>query len=371
MTDKVNPSKNRPAESFVTAGAIAYGGHGGDGFVVDGANPTEIVAQDTDINEANMNAFDETSSADSLDVDIDAGEAFVFGSWLAIDTSTTVTLDASTAGQTVYVGWNKAAADDVIIGLSSAFGTDDQRISIWTFDTDGSGVTAVTDERRIGYTQDVDGKTYYGDADFSISYNSSTDELEIVDEVNDTVKQTFDKSGDVFFPNGEVHAESGLNVAGSTMNNLSTLNSNSGAISILDTPDFGVTYLNEVNNGRAIRFYTNESDHPSDEDPYLLTTGGQTGDMPFGTDFGSLIIGGRTTDNSDKVAIVTGNSESREVKFFADSSGSTFQNGNVNLDGNNITNVRSSGDSPVVSGTDYEIQKDGTDGTGVINFKTS
>jgi len=38
--------------------------------------------------------------------------------------------------------------------------------------------------------------------------------------------------------------------------------------------------------------------------------------------------------------------------------------------GADITNVRATGDSPVVSGTTYEIQKDGTDGAGIINFKT-
>ena len=51
----------------------------------------------------------------------------------------------------------------------------------------------------------------------------------------------------------------------------------------------------------------------------------------------------------------------------------TFELTNATLDanGNDIINVRSSGDSPVVSGADYEIQKDGTDGNGIINFKTS
>lgn len=158
MTEKANPSVTRPAEAFKTAGAIAYGGHGGSGFVVDGANPTENSVQDSSIAEANLNAFAETSSASSLDVTIDPGEAFVYGSWLAIDTSTTVTLAGSTAGQTVYVGWNKDGTDDVIVGLASAFasasGDADQKIPLWTFDTDGTGVTSVTDDRRIGYHQD-------------------------------------------------------------------------------------------------------------------------------------------------------------------------------------------------------------------------
>ena len=184
MTEKANPSVNRPAEAYKTAGAIAYGGHGSGGFVVDGANPTEISVQDGGITEGNLNTFAETSSASSLDVTIDAGEALVFGSWLAIDTSTTVTLAASTAGQTVYVGWNKNGGDDVIVGLAADFsdasGDTDERIPLWTFDTDGSGVTDTTDERTIGYSVKVGGQATFGaNADVTVAYNSANDELDI------------------------------------------------------------------------------------------------------------------------------------------------------------------------------------------------
>lgn len=184
MTEKANPSINRPAEAFKTAGAIAYGGHGGGGFVVDGANPTDISIQDGGIVEGDLNTFEQSSSGSSFDVTIDGGEAFVFGSWLAIDTQTTVTLAASTAGQTVYVGWNKDSADDVIVGLSSAFenatGDTDERIPLWTFDTDGSGVTSVTDERAIGYSIAVEGQATFGaNADVTVSYDSANDELDV------------------------------------------------------------------------------------------------------------------------------------------------------------------------------------------------
>lgn len=184
MTEKANPSINRPAEAFKTAGAIAYGGHGAGGFVVDGANPTDISTQDSGITEADLNAFAETSSASSFDVTIDGGEAFVFGSWLAIDTDTVVTLASSTAGQTVYAGWNKSGSNDVIVGLSSAFsnssGDIDERIPLWTFDTDGSGVTSVTDERTIGYSIAVEGQATFGaNADVTVSYDSANDELDV------------------------------------------------------------------------------------------------------------------------------------------------------------------------------------------------
>jgi len=84
MTEKANPSVNRPVDAFQTAGAIAYGGSD-EGFISPANSSTEISVQDDDINEAQLNAFDQTSSGSSLDVTIDGGEAFVLGSWLAID----------------------------------------------------------------------------------------------------------------------------------------------------------------------------------------------------------------------------------------------------------------------------------------------
>src|SRR6056297_1413452 len=152
MTEKANPSINRTIGAFKTAGAIAYAGST-EGFISPAGTPTEISQQDGDIAEGNLNAFDETSSASSLDVTIDGGEAFVFGAWVAIDTQTTVTLAADTAGQTVSVGWNKNGTDDVIVGLDAAFssasGDADQKIPLWEFDTDGSGVTSSTDLRSF------------------------------------------------------------------------------------------------------------------------------------------------------------------------------------------------------------------------------
>ena len=153
MVEKANPSPNRPAEAFATAGAIAYGGSV-DGFIVDGTEPTDISIQDVDLNEDLYDTFSQSSSTSSLTVSIAGGEAFVFGSWLAIDDTTTVSLDASTTGQTVYIGWNKDSSNDVIIGTDNAFSSaasdTDQRIPLYEFDTDGSGVTNVTDLRQVG-----------------------------------------------------------------------------------------------------------------------------------------------------------------------------------------------------------------------------
>lgn len=172
MVEKVNPSVNRPADAFETAGAIAEAGGAGSGWISPSASPSAISVQDGDITEGNLNEFAQTSSGSSLDVDIDAGEAFIYGAWLSIDTTTTVTLAASTAGQTVYVGWAKDEPDNVIIGLEGAFDTaasnTDQKIPLFTFDTDGTGVTSTTDDRVIGQTvtKRIDDETIDGDWQF-------------------------------------------------------------------------------------------------------------------------------------------------------------------------------------------------------------
>jgi hypothetical protein len=153
MTEKAHPSNNRTAESFKTAVGFAHAGGLEEGVIVDGASPTEVAEQDSGIDETQLNAFAESHGAASFDVTIDPGEAFVWGAWLAKDTTTTVTVAASTADQTIYVGWNRNSPDDVIIGLASAFDSatedEDMKIPLYDVDTDGSGVTAVTDRRAF------------------------------------------------------------------------------------------------------------------------------------------------------------------------------------------------------------------------------
>ena len=331
MTEKANPSINRPAEAFKTAGAIAYGGHGGDGFVVDGANPTDISVQDGGITEGNLNTFAETSSGSSFDVDIDAGEAFVFGSWLAIDTVTTVTLASSTAGQTVYVGWNKNGGDDVIVGLNGAFssatGDTDERIPLWTFDTDGSGVTSVTDERAIGYSIAVEGDATFGaNADVTVAYDSANDSFDIngadltvagvtvVDESQGYIPQAS-------FENDNVTVSAGTDLSGGG----------------------GVALGNSVT--------INHADTSSQGD-VSASAGAAVTDIDLNPQGHVTSIG--TTDFDGR---------------FVNESGDTMS-GTLDMGTNNITDVRSNGDSPVVSGTNYEIQKNGSDANGVINFKT-
>lgn len=169
MTQKVNPSQFRPAEAFKTAGAIGYAGgtSGGPqaGFVT--STPSEVAQVDPDITESALNSFAQSSSASSLTVTIDPGEAFVGGAWLCTDTSTTVSLQASTTGQTVFVGWDQTGTNEVVVGLAGAFASGssdvDFRVPLFTFDTDGSGVTNVLDERRLDYSIDIEGIAHFGD----------------------------------------------------------------------------------------------------------------------------------------------------------------------------------------------------------------
>ena len=160
MTQKVNPSINRALEAFKTAGAIAYGGSI-EGYVVDSNATTQIAIQDNEINDNVLNEFDESHESDSLDVTIDPGEAFVFGSWVCIDTETTVTLEPDTTGQTVFVGWEVNEADEVIVGLGEDFtfvqggATADLGIPLWEFDTDANGVVDVRDV-RVDYRFEAD-----------------------------------------------------------------------------------------------------------------------------------------------------------------------------------------------------------------------
>lgn len=156
MTQKVNPSEFRPAEAFKTAGAIALAGGSSDGWISSSSSPSDLSVQDTGVTESNLNAFSASTSSSSLDVTIDGGEAFIYGSWVVKDSTSTVTLDASTSDQTVYVGWDKNGTNQVIVGLESAFETatdnTDEKIPIYSFNTDSTGVTSADDLRSIGKT---------------------------------------------------------------------------------------------------------------------------------------------------------------------------------------------------------------------------
>ena len=139
MTDKVFPSPDRDMTTKILGQIMQYAGGSDPGWVV--PSGTAKIADTA------RNGFGESSSGASLDVTIDTGEAFVQGCWIDRDTTTTVTLAASTSDQTIYVGLNLSMKNTVIVGLSAAFAANDPKMAIWTFGTDGSGVTSSADER--------------------------------------------------------------------------------------------------------------------------------------------------------------------------------------------------------------------------------
>lgn len=108
-----------------------------------------------------LQGFDASYSGTSLTVTILPGEMTLMGAYVGSDDETLtdaagnvihdVTLDASTANQQVYVGYDHTATDEeaLIIGKSGAFTSADQpRQHIWTFDTDAGGVIAADGSPR-------------------------------------------------------------------------------------------------------------------------------------------------------------------------------------------------------------------------------
>lgn len=204
MTDTVNPSQNRAASSFLTAGTIAYNSGITDGYLVPSGDSPTSLADDQGLNGSNLIGFNETSSGTSLDVTIGGGEAFVFGSYVARDTDTTITLAPSTNNQTVYIGWDKDLSDTVLIGRSQAFGADDPKIPLYTYYTDGSGVTSVDDERSVGRAADSNVSTTSSDL------TTSGEDLIFVDTSSNTVTITL-ASSDVDSGNNVFILDSGGN----------------------------------------------------------------------------------------------------------------------------------------------------------------
>lgn len=151
MTQKVHPSFDRDVRNRELAAAIAYAGASGGGGWISKVGTRLVEDSEGDLPSGDLGTFDNTGTS-GLDATIGAGEAVVDGGYLATDESFTVSLDPSTANQTVYIGWRDSAADTIIVGLDSAFSANDHRIAAWEFDTDGSVVTATRDVRDLGQT---------------------------------------------------------------------------------------------------------------------------------------------------------------------------------------------------------------------------
>lgn len=210
MTQKASPSSGHVGDPVEAAYAIDNSGGNSTWIPTGGDTPTQLASDDGDITQGNLAGFGESHSASSFDVTIDPGEGFHGGAWFVKDTSTTVTLAASTNNQTVYAGWDISSGDTVIIGLDSAFASGDPKTAIWDFDTDGSGVTSATDQRTTLKTtnpeQIIDGADIshtgeladfddlfaaYGDgSDGSITRSSNANENGVIQATDYTVNSS-------------------------------------------------------------------------------------------------------------------------------------------------------------------------------------
>lgn len=166
MTDAVVLSPNRAVESKPVTSAIAHGA-ASDGWVVPAgeANYSVTVTHDG-FNNTTLNGFDITTATDSLTVTIDTGEAYIGGSWCARNTTTDVTLTASTTS-TIYIGYSIEQPNDLIVGLDGAFDAEPavRRLTLFTVTTDDVGVPSgnTTDERPLGRHIDALNATYDSD----------------------------------------------------------------------------------------------------------------------------------------------------------------------------------------------------------------
>lgn len=148
MTDRAYPSTDSEAKSRHTATTIEAAG-GSDGWVVpSGDDPGGLAADEADITEASLDAFDISHSASSLDVDIQPGAAFLGGAWIARDLTTEVTLGASTTS-TILLSWEPGTSHTIDIDEESGIETSDPNMELWEVTTDASGVTDTTDLRNL------------------------------------------------------------------------------------------------------------------------------------------------------------------------------------------------------------------------------
>lgn len=183
MTQIVNPSIDRVADSFLTAGSLAYAGLK-EGGIVPSGQQTELAKQSA-ADETVLNGFAFSTSSSSLDVTISPGEAFVFGSWLVKDTTTTVTLPASSTISGLILTWDKNSANTVQIGIPGDFDEfpdSDEYILLGSFLTDSNGVTQSQDQREF---VSVDAERLEGKDTSEITPDISDDGATVVENVDD------------------------------------------------------------------------------------------------------------------------------------------------------------------------------------------
>lgn len=157
MTTLVEPSPNSTVDAGALAAALQYA----QGDFIAKADDPIYADQDNRLGSIPGSFNYDSSSSSGLDVTITTGEAIIGGHWLATDDTRTVTLDASTSNQTVYLGVDRSEPDTIIVGLDSAFSsTDYPRMAIHEFDTDSTSVTSHTNLRTLTPSDAVTSTSY-------------------------------------------------------------------------------------------------------------------------------------------------------------------------------------------------------------------
>lgn len=338
MTQRVEPSPGT-AESHPLSGAIKHAF--GRGFVVPSTKDLYAGAH-PDISGTPLNAFDATTSTTSLDVTIDTGEAFVEGKWVARDTQATVSLPANST-TTVYVLWPADSGNDVRLTHEGA--TDyptgaHGRLAIWTFTTDGSGVTGATDDRILDERMSVDADgTVRSHADLALDGALDGLSATAVSDLEGT-NLSVDSNG-ILNSAGGADALSGLTIDVTK-----------------DWAGYGITGLGPLEStplGSSDEFIYIEA---GDNDPLIWRVGNNRN---YGYQMQYTGSGSGNDNTLDLLTDDLNNAGRNHVWRI-------YQNGDINF-GFEVTKQN----DPLVSdatGTSYEIQKNGTDGAGVINFKT-
>lgn len=129
------------------------------GFIAD---PNTTLVSDVDgagVAPGPHNAFAHVSTS-GFDVTIDTGEAAVHGALLAKDAQTTVTLPESSSG-TIYLAWDPSVTSEVIIDHDSSGNVSGvPGIPLYDFVTDTSSVTSQTDRRTLGESMELQNERY-------------------------------------------------------------------------------------------------------------------------------------------------------------------------------------------------------------------
>lgn len=360
MTDLATPGEvDAEIDSTSTGHAVAKAGTGA--WIVDGSDIADVYSS---LDESALNAFDyNTTDSSGLDVVIDPGEAYV-GGWLCRDSQTTVSLDAD-ATTTVYVGYDASAvlgsdeapedSENVIVGPDGDFASEDHRTAIWEFETDADSVTDDTNLRQLQKP---------------VEYNHTDGEVAI---------------------DGDVTVDGGI-----TLDDVADFNStveiaaSSGHLDLVETDEDDKAWRFEAQGGQfqitEVGVATQLRIDPDDGGRVEHPNGGAFGDLTtFNADVdmaenrieaaSNIVSEGYLMDRSGyglNLGVSGQDNERPWIAPYTDGE-SIFSDELTYRDENWVfeTQLEIDGNWAVTSNSQYEVQKDGSDGNGVINFKTS